>query len=151
MTKQYTPAQLEAWAGLGPWKSQGQEPDGVYIIGLRTDKDGVPYDNPTNGLVGAALPFPTELDSGDFTRVLTNAALIAAAPDLARLVLEKEKEIAELKAAALDIVSLCSADVKMNGTTYQPMPYRSAFTKAVERLIELINTDRQAMKGSEQS
>ena len=97
MTQQFTPAQLEAWAGLGPWKSQGQEPDGVYIIGLRTDKDGVPYDNPTNGLVGAALPFPTELDNGDFTRVLANAALIAAAPDLARLVLEKDKEIAEWK------------------------------------------------------
>ena len=96
MIEQYTPAQLEAWAGLGPWES--------------------------------------DID------------MYRAAPDLARLVLEKEKEIARLKAAALDLVSLCSADVKMNGTTYQPMPYRSAFTKAVEHLLELINTDRQAMK-----
>lgn len=69
-----------------------------------------------------------------------------AAPDLARLVLERDAEIAELKAAALDLVGLCHADVKMNGTTYQPMPYRSAFTKAVDRMIELSNETRQATK-----
>ena len=65
-----------------------------------------------------------------------------AAPALARALLAERKarevEVGELRAAAEDLVSLCSADVKMNGTTYQPMPYRSAFTKAVERMIEAL-------------
>ena len=127
----YTPAQLEAWAGLGPWEWQklAEFSSPKYSLGpgvlLTDERDGTPW--------------------GD-TIDQTNAALIAAAPDLARLVLEKDAEIARLKAAALDLVSLCSADVKMKGTTYQPMPNRSAFTKAVERMIELINKDRQAMK-----
>ena len=131
MTQPYTPAQLEAWAGLGPWEwSEETICRQVYhFLGpgvlVTTETDGTPW--------------------GD-TIDKTNAALIAAAPDLARLVLEREKEIAELKAAALDLVSLCSADVKMNGTTYQPMPNRSAFTKAVEHLLEAINSARQAMK-----
>jgi hypothetical protein len=110
-----TNEQLEAWAGLGPWKSQGQEPDGVYVIGLRTDKDGVPYDNPTNGLVGAALPFPTELDSGDFTRVLTNAALIAAAPALAAALLAERKarevEAGELRAALSHAIQAIDGEI----------------------------------------
>ncbi len=134
MTHPYTPAQLEAWAGLGPWdvtKSAWDERHYVegenticYMYALREDDHAILH-----------------CENHE-----TNAALIAAAPDLARLVLEKEKEIARLKAAALDLVSLCSADVKMNGTTYQPMPNRSAFTKAVEHLLEAINSDRQAMK-----
>ena len=127
----YTPAQLKAWAELGPWEWQklAEFSSPKYSLGpgvlLTDERDGTPW--------------------GD-TIDQTNAALIAAAPDLARLVLEKDAEIARLKAAALDLVSLCSADVKMKGTTYQPMPNRSAFTKAVERMIELINKDRQAMK-----
>ena len=130
-TTNYTPAQLEAWAGLGPWSwSEETICRQIYhFLGpgvlVTTETDGTPW--------------------GD-TIDKTNAALIAAAPDLARLVLEKDAEIARLKAAAEDLVGLCHADVKMNSTTYQPMHYRSAFTMAVERLIELINKNRQAMK-----
>lgn len=127
-TPTITNKQLEAWAGLGPWEWHG-----LWLHRLDL----------ANG--AETILWYTADDDGVHTAP-DNAALIAAAPDLARLVLEKEKEIARLKAAALDLVSLCSADVKMNGTTYQPMPYRPAFTKAVERLIELINKDRQAMK-----
>ena len=63
MIEQYTPAQLEAWAGLGPWES--------------------------------------DID------------MYRAAPDLARLVLEKEKEIARLKAALKPFVdATINADLK---------------------------------------
>ena len=133
----YTPAQLEAWAGLGPWC----QPDGPEY-GVMLDR--VPS-RLIHGFLGQPI-FDKQPHDDWFEQEMANAALIAAAPDLARLVLEKDAEIARLKAAALDLVSLCHADVKMNGTTYQPMPYRSAFTKAVERMIELLNRDRQAMK-----
>ena len=82
MTKQYTPAQLEAWAELGPWEWQklAEFSSPKYSLGpgvlLTDERDGTPW--------------------GD-TIDQTNAALIAAAPDLARLVLEKEKEIARLE------------------------------------------------------
>lgn len=82
MTQQYTPAQLKAWAELGPWEWQklAEFSSPKYSLGpgvlLTDERDGTPW--------------------GD-TIDQTNAALIAAAPDLARLVLEKEKEIAELK------------------------------------------------------
>ena len=88
MTTQYTPAQLEAWAGLGPWEWQklAEFSSPKYSLGpgvlLTDERDGTPW--------------------GD-TIDQTNAALIAAAPDLARLVLEKEKEIARLKAQIKDI------------------------------------------------
>ena len=32
MTQQYTPAQLEAWAGLGPWSYRSQEHDDWGIV-----------------------------------------------------------------------------------------------------------------------
>ena len=59
----------------GPWECQATDregPDfGVSIVGSNL-----------GGLVGYALPWPTELDSGDYTRVEANARLIAAAPGL---------------------------------------------------------------------
>lgn len=60
----------------GPWEFEeisdaGDERGEGFIIGGNL-----------GGLVGAALPWPTELDSGDFSRVEANARLIAAAPDL---------------------------------------------------------------------
>ena len=56
----------------GPWTAQGVDDDGaVFIVA----------DN-LGGLVGAALPWPTELDGEDFSRVEANARLIAATPDL---------------------------------------------------------------------
>ena len=84
----FTPAQLEAWAGLGPWSwSEETICRQIYhFLGpgvlVTTETDGTPW--------------------GD-TIDQTNAALIAAAPDLARLVLEKEKEIARLRAQIKDI------------------------------------------------
>lgn len=59
----------------GKWETQptireGYE-QGVFIVG-----------DDLGGLVGASLPWPAEIDSGDFTRVEANARLIAAAPDL---------------------------------------------------------------------
>ena len=53
---------------------------GPYLI-QPTDKDGVCIiaDN-LGGLVGAALPWPTEIDSGDYTRVETNARMFAEGP-----------------------------------------------------------------------
>ena len=131
MTQHYTPAQLEALlneATPGPWIAKGR------YIGTPSHMSYVAEVRDQNG------------NWSNTAKSRRDAALIAAAPDLARLVLERDAEIARLKAAAEDLVGLCSADVKMNGTTYQPMPNRSAFTKAVERMIELINDARQAMK-----
>ena len=142
MTQQYTHAQLEAWAGLGPWRV-GKSLGGGFPAITKDLRLGH-----NTHITGAVHGYLYHADQK--ANQAENAALIAAAPDLARLVLEKEKEIARLKAAAADLVSLCSADIKMNGTTYQPMPDRSAFTKAVERLIELINTEAsQAREGNQ--
>jgi hypothetical protein len=60
----------------GPWELQGIEWGGdergeAFIFGADL-----------GGLVGAALPWPTERDSGDFSRVRANGRLMAAAPDL---------------------------------------------------------------------
>ena len=82
----FTNEQLEAWASLGPWdvtKSAWDERH--YVEGENT------------------ICHMYALREDDHAILLcddheTNAALIAAAPDLARLVLEKEKEIARLKA-----------------------------------------------------
>ena len=77
MTQHYTPAQLKAWAGLGPWRTCNVSPDLGHIYG-------------SIGRLATSI-------GGESNRTQTNAALIAAAPDLARLVLEKDKEIASLR------------------------------------------------------
>ena len=132
MTK-FTNKQLEAWASLGPWC----QPDGPEY-GVMLDR--VPS-RPIHGFLGQPI-FDKQPHDDWFEQEMANAALIAAAPALAAALLAdrkaREVEVGELRAAAEDLVSLCSADVKMNGTTYQPMPYRSAFTKAVERMIEAL-------------
>ena len=87
MTQQYTPAQLEAWAGLGPWEAG--RPDMATIV------DGVSSKWIYSGNTYVAVA--SGRASEDWDVIMNNARLIAAAPDLARLVLEKEKEIAELK------------------------------------------------------
>lgn len=75
MTLPLTPSPVEGEKTAhtpGPWKFQFTEESGECFIvaaGL-------------GGLVGAALPWPTEMDSRDFRRVIVNARLIAAAPDL---------------------------------------------------------------------
>jgi hypothetical protein len=59
----------------GPWLMQDTDRDGPdFGVTIVADNLG--------GMVGAALPWPTEIDSGDFSRVEANARLIAAAPEL---------------------------------------------------------------------
>lgn len=56
----------------GPWKFQYTDENGeCFIIAANL-----------GGMVGAALPWPTEMESRDFRRVIANARLIAAAPEL---------------------------------------------------------------------
>jgi len=60
----------------GPWEAQqitdeGEERGLAFIVAANL-----------GGLVGAAMPWPTEYDSGDFSRIKANARLIAAAPAL---------------------------------------------------------------------
>lgn len=60
----------------GPWEWQTpseykKEAGRHYIVGTNL-----------GGLVGAAMPWATELDTGDFSRVEANARLIAAAPEM---------------------------------------------------------------------
>lgn len=81
MTRPYTPAQLEAWAGLGPWEWCE---NWLYVANY-------------NEHPGPVLWY-TANDDGVHAKP-DDAALIAAAPDLARLVLEKEKELARLRKA----------------------------------------------------
>ena len=120
MTHPYTPAQLEAWAGLGPWSwSEETICRQIYhFLGpgvlVTTETDGTPW--------------------GD-TIDKTNAALIAAAPDLARLVLEKDAEIAR-KDAALNQIDALEVDWRLGPD---------------ENLERAKTIARQAMKGSEQS
>ncbi|MGV2110115.1 hypothetical protein ACQZ46_02430 [Agrobacterium salinitolerans] len=56
----------------GPWSFQYTDESGECFVIAQN----------LGGLVGAALPWPTEIDSRDFRRVIANARLIAAAPDL---------------------------------------------------------------------
>jgi hypothetical protein len=59
----------------GPWLCQAIDVEGPdYGVSIAAANLG--------GLVGAALPWPTEIDSGDMARVEANARLIAAAPEL---------------------------------------------------------------------
>lgn len=64
-----------------PW--QAMQPDEVDvfvpIIGVRLGDDGEPLDTPTNGLVGGATLFPTEIDAEDYERAKANAAFIVRA------------------------------------------------------------------------
>lgn len=57
----------------GPWETQplNKTEEAVFIIGSNL-----------GGLVGAAHPWPTEIDNEDYSRVEANARLMAAAPEL---------------------------------------------------------------------
>jgi hypothetical protein len=74
----------------GPWETQAIEDEGemrgcITIIGSNL-----------GGLVGAAMPWPTELDSGDFSRVEDNAVLFAAAPDMLAALIQCQRVLADL-------------------------------------------------------
>lgn len=72
---------LLAKATTLPW--QAQQPDTVDvfvpIIGVRLDDQGQPMETPTNGLVGGAMLYPTEIDAEDYERAEANAALMVGA------------------------------------------------------------------------
>ena len=106
MTQQYTPAQLEAWAGLGPWCALGTDPaEGVDCFWIKGQ--------PNPAMRGFSDEIAAVNGSQNDPKRQTNAALIAAAPDLARLVLEKEEEIARLRKALDWIEDSCF--VTLNG------------------------------------
>lgn len=102
---------LRKAATPGPWAAQetqrGGEDPGVGIIGLRLGDNGQPLETPTNGLVAAALPWPTEIDDNDYQRVEANAASIVALhnafPDLAAALREARVENERLRAALIAI------------------------------------------------
>ena len=97
----YTPAQLEAWAGLS-WKLALSDDTTILDKDRRIvaelccsdneDSDHLDYNNPD-----------------EWPLLERNAALIAAAPDLARLVLEKDAEIARLRKFLSELKADCEA------------------------------------------
>lgn len=94
----------EAKATPGFWEAQATQRDGedrgVCIIGLRLGDDDKPLYTPTNGIVAAALPSPTEIDDNDYERVEANAALIVALRNNALAIIrEQQAEIARLREA----------------------------------------------------
>ena len=116
----YTPAQLEAWAGLS-WKLALSDDTTILDKDRRIvaelccsdneDSDHLDYNNPD-----------------EWPLLERNAALIAAAPDLARLVLEQEKEIARLRSE----VRLCHMQVE---SAYKELGRATAKVKAWEEIV----------------
>lgn len=71
-----------------PWEAQVLETEkdpGVYIVGSNL-----------GGLVCAALPWPTEIESGDYSRVEANAAFIVQAVNSLHRLVEALEQIGEL-------------------------------------------------------
>jgi hypothetical protein len=62
----------EAMHTPGPWGFQYTDESGECFVIAKN----------LGGMVGAALPWPSEIEARDFRRVVANARLIAAAPDL---------------------------------------------------------------------
>ena len=64
-----------------PWQALAPDEVDVFvpIIGVRLDENGEPLETPTNGLVGGATLFPTEIDAEDYERAKANAAFIVRA------------------------------------------------------------------------
>lgn len=64
-----------------PWLAMQPDEVDVFvpIIGVRLGDDGEQLDTPTNGLVGGATLFPTEIDAEDYERAKANAAFIVRA------------------------------------------------------------------------
>jgi len=60
----------------GPWKFTYTDESGECFIIAKN----------LGGMVGAALPWPTEIDARDFRRVIANARLIAVSPELLSIV-----------------------------------------------------------------
>ena len=110
MTQQFTPAQLEAWAGLGPWVASGR------YIGTPTHMSYVAAARDENG------------NWSDTAKSRRDATLIAAAPDLARLVLERDAEIARLRSE----VRLCHMQVE---SAYKELGRATAKVKAWEEIV----------------
>ena len=137
----YTPAQLEAWAGLGPWEAG--RPDMATIV------DGVSSKWIYSGNTYVAVA--SGRASEDWDVIMNNARLIAAAPDLARLVLEKDAEIARLRFGLNGIANLIKTNIiendgpnrfHLDGVSYEG-PEVDAFFRILRGLEKIA---RQAMK-----
>ena len=132
----YTPAQLEAWAGLGPWC----QPDGPEY-GVMLDR--VPS-RPIHGFLGQPI-FDKQPHDDWFEQEMANAALIAAAPDLARLVLEKDAEIARKDAALKEMIA--TAEKMLNAIDdYNEGHGAWLSDPAIFNLARAAHKARQAMK-----
>ena len=128
-----TNEQLEAWAGLGPWEWCE---NWLYVANY-------------NEHPGPVLWY-TANDDGVHAEP-HNAALIATAPDLARLVLEREKEIARLRFGLNGIANLIKTNIiendgpnrfHLDGVSYEG-PEVDAFFRILRGLEKIA---RQAMK-----
>ena len=85
-TKTATPA---------PWEAQWPDNEAEYPDRGAAFIVGAPFE----GLVGAALPLPTELDNGDFSRVWENAKLIVTAVNERSALLKCETALREARGA----------------------------------------------------
>ena len=112
MTQQYTPAQLEAWAGLNAKAVIARLAD-IETPQMKGDNLAVTlcsyFENPDQD-EGEHGWTPDAIKGYDdvMAAIKEHLAPLAAAPDLARLVLEKEKEIARLRAALQNIRALAA-------------------------------------------
>lgn len=95
-------------ATAGPWETQpidelGDERGACFIVGTNL-----------GGLVGAALPFPTEIDSGDFSRVRANAAFFTTARNHAPAIAKAYIALAEATSLFLEAVDTGLEDPELD-------------------------------------
>lgn len=96
---------------LGPWKFQYTDESGECFIIAEN----------LGGMVGAALPWPTEIDARDFRRVIANARLIAAAPELLECLKDARRLLTDQD--AIDLAHVDSVIAKASpGYTVAPVP-----------------------------
>jgi hypothetical protein len=100
-------------ATAGSWLQQTTDTEGPdFGVCIVADNLG--------GLVGAALPWPTEIDEGDYARVEANAAAIVSAvnfvrADLPALIDSYELRGLKIKAQGIEIAALADRVAKLEG------------------------------------
>lgn len=103
----FTTEQLEAWAGLGPWCALGTDPaEGVDCFWIKGQ--------PNPAMRGFSDEIASVNGSQNDPKRQTNAALIAAAPALAAVLLAERKarevEVANLRKEIQIVIDDCEAD-----------------------------------------